>query len=185
MRKLWAAGAAIVVCLAFGGVPALAQEASNSPTVSPVVVSGTWGCTKTDPGTRGTSDGLMWGGTGARDQVLECDLALSDPRVIGPTTITFNDDCFGAECIFWGTLVIEGPDGGWDCLFSGTPDPTGGNDGLLLHVCPGRGGYSGLTFMAQPAVSFYDTADFGDGTNIRGVIYQGPPPAPFAAPASE
>ena len=112
MRRMWAASAAMLVCLVLGGMPALAQKASNSPTVSPVVVSGTWGCTKTDPGTRGTSDGLMWGGTGARDQVLECDLALSDPRVIGPTTITFNDDCFGAECIFWGTLVIEGPDGG-------------------------------------------------------------------------
>jgi hypothetical protein len=184
MRKLWAAGASVVACLALGGGLALAQEASNSPTVSPVVVSGTWSCTKTDPGTRGTSDALMWSGTGARDQVLACDLALDDPRVIGPTTITFNDDCFRADCIFWGTLVIEGPDGGWDCRFSGTPDPSGANDGLLLLVCPGRGSYGGLTFMAQQAVSFSGTADFGDGTSIRGLIYQGPPPPPFE-PASD
>jgi hypothetical protein len=127
----------------------------------------------------------MWGGTGVRDEVLACDLALSDPRVVGPATITFNDDCFRADGIFWGTLVIEGPDGGWDCRFSGTADPTGGNDGLLLHVCPGRGGYSGLTFMAQQAVSFSGTADFGDGTSMRGLIYQGPPPPPFEAPAGE
>ena len=31
MRRLWAAGAAMVVCLALGGMPALAQEASESP----------------------------------------------------------------------------------------------------------------------------------------------------------
>ena len=88
MRRLWVAGAAMLVCLVLGTIPAAAQKASDSPTISPVVVSGTWGCTKTDPGTRGTSDGLMWGGTGARDQVLACDLALDDPRVVGPTTIT-------------------------------------------------------------------------------------------------
>jgi hypothetical protein len=187
MRRMWAAGAAGLMCLALGGVPALAQEASNRPPVSPVAVSGTWDCTRTVPGRRGTSDGLMWGGTGVRGQVLACDLALSDPRVIGPTTITFNDDCFGAECVFWGSLVIEGPDGGWDCRFSGTPDPTGANDGLLLYVCPGRGGYSGLTFMVQQAVSFSGTADFGDGTSMHGLIYQGPPPpwAPLPSPASE
>ena len=32
MRRLWAAGAAIVTCLALGGLPALAQEASPSAT---------------------------------------------------------------------------------------------------------------------------------------------------------
>jgi hypothetical protein len=31
MRRLWAAGAAIVACLALGGVPALAQETSEGP----------------------------------------------------------------------------------------------------------------------------------------------------------
>jgi hypothetical protein len=31
MRRLWAASAAIVVCLALGGIPAVAQEASEGP----------------------------------------------------------------------------------------------------------------------------------------------------------
>ena len=32
MRRMWAASAAIVTCLALGGVPALAQEGSAVPT---------------------------------------------------------------------------------------------------------------------------------------------------------
>jgi hypothetical protein len=39
--------------------------------------------------------------------------------------------------------------------------------------------------MAQQADSFSGAADFGDGTNIRGVIYQGPPPPHIAVPAGE
>ena len=33
MRRLWAAGAAMLVCLAFGGMPALAQSDSPKPEV--------------------------------------------------------------------------------------------------------------------------------------------------------
>jgi hypothetical protein len=36
MRRLWAAGAAIVVCLTLGGLPALAQEAESPARPSPV-----------------------------------------------------------------------------------------------------------------------------------------------------
>ena len=60
----------------------------------------------------------------------------------------------------------------------------GGNDGLVLDICTGTGGYDGLTFMAQQAISFRGTADFGDGTGIHGVIYEGPPPPPFASLSS-
>ena len=167
------------MALSLAGLPAVAQEATGDPVVSPVVVSGAGdpGCTVLDRGTRGTSDGLMQGGTGARDQILECALTLDDPRISGPASITFNDDCFGADCIFWGSMAIEGPEGSWDCAFSGAPDPTGLNDGLILQVCPGAGAYRGLTFIAQQAISFYGPADFGDGSYIHGVIYQGPPPA--------
>ena len=45
MRRMWAAGAAIVMCLSLGGVPALAQEASPTATATPaptpsVIVTG-------------------------------------------------------------------------------------------------------------------------------------------------
>ena len=133
-------------------------------------------------------DGLVQGATGARDQTLDCVLTMSDPRVSGTSRVTFNDDCFatsvGWECIIWGASLLEGPDGDWDCTYSGTGDPMGGNDGLVLDTCTGTGGNSGLTFMAQQAISFSSPADFGDGTSIHGVIYEGPPPPPFDSPPS-
>jgi hypothetical protein len=45
MRKLWAAGAAILVCLALGGVPVLAQSPATSPVqMTPAMVTGTSDC---------------------------------------------------------------------------------------------------------------------------------------------
>ena len=35
MRRLWAAGAAMVVCLTLGGLPALSQEAGPSASLPP------------------------------------------------------------------------------------------------------------------------------------------------------
>ena len=192
MRRLWGASAAVVVCLTLSGVPALAQE-SPEPSFEqplPLVATGMSGpCTTIDKGTRGTSDGLVTWATGARDQTFECVMTMSDPRVSGTAMGTFNDDCFaggpqGFECLFWGSQRIEGPDGDWDCSYSGTGDPMGGNDGLILHTCRGTGGYDGLAFLAQEVVSFEGPADFGDGTSIHGVLYQGPPPPPFVSPAS-
>jgi len=193
MRRVWTASTAIMVCLALGGVPVAAQESPEpgSDLPLPIVATGNGtACTTLERGTRGTSDGLVKWATGARDQTFECKMMMSDPRVSGTATGTFNDDCFGGgprgfECVFWGSQTIEGPDGSWDCTYSGTGDPTGENDGLVLHVCAGGGGYDGLTFLAQEVVSFEDPADFGDGTSIHGVLYEGPPPPPFAAPASE
>ena len=43
MRRMWAAGAAIVVCLALGGAPAVGQEAS-APAPGPALVTGTETC---------------------------------------------------------------------------------------------------------------------------------------------
>ena len=191
MCKLWAAGAAVLVCLVFGGLPATAQESPepSSELPLPLVTTGNSDCTVLDRGTRGTSDGLVQGAEGARDEILDCVLTMSDPRVSGTARLTFNDDCFatgvGWECIFWGASLLAGPDGDWDCTYSGTGDPMGGNDGLILNTCTGTGGYSGLTFMAQQAISFSSLRpDFGDGTSIHGVLYEGPPPPPFADPPS-
>ena len=69
MRKVWAAGAAIVMCLALGGLPALAQESSESPAptmpTGEVVFTGTATC-----------------GFGSPEEWL-----TSDPMVTGPCSI--------------------------------------------------------------------------------------------------
>jgi len=101
MRRLWAATAAVLVCLAVGVMPALAQE-SPEPSSSlplPMVTTGNADCTVLDRGTRGTSDGLVQGAEGARDEILDCVLTMSDPRVSGTARVTFNDDCFAMGMI--------------------------------------------------------------------------------------
>ncbi|MGB9375415.1 MAG: hypothetical protein WCA82_14790, partial [Jiangellales bacterium] len=81
--------------------------------------------------------------------------------------------------------VLEGPTGGWDCSWAGTSDPTGANDGLVFAVCPGTGGYGGLTYVFQHVYGSSGSGvidgDFGDGTSIFGLIFEGEmPPIPEA-----
>ena len=106
---------------------------------------------------------------------------MSDPRVSGIYTNTFNSQRFspssvypGEDCIFWGTHVLDGPDGGWDCTWKGTDDPTGENWILILLTSPGTGAFDGLTYLAYHVAE--GANDFGDGTTFHGIIYEGPPP---------
>jgi len=181
---------AIVALFAAASAAAVAEDDGGSaePAMGlPVVVTGDSSCTVIERGTSATPYVLIPGSDSRiRDQQLECVATMSDPRVSGTSTVTFNDDCFdsdsGSSCVFWGGGEIVGPDGRWQCTFTGTGDPYGRNDGLLSQVCRGTGGYEGLTYMGQGAVSFYETGDFGNGTNAYGLIYEGDPPPP-AAPA--
>jgi hypothetical protein len=165
MRRLRAAGAVIVICLA-PGLPAVAQEGSPVP-AAPVYVTGTESCgDRSSPGRR-MSNGVEH----ARGEVAECVDTMSDPRVDGAWVNTMNGDCFGAHtpCFLWGTHVLDGPEGGWQCSWSGTDFPVS-NGYLLIGVCPGTGGYEGLTYVFQ-----HGTEDFGDGTTFHGYIYEGRP----------
>jgi len=75
-----------------------------------------------------------------------------------------------------GTNEVIGPDGRWECAYTGTSDPHGRNDGLVSAMCRSTEGYAGLTYMWQLALSFDGTGDFGGETNMHGLIYEGPPP---------
>jgi len=122
-----------------------------------------------------------------RGQVMECEDDMSDARVSGTYTNVANWDGFPdlGKVIVWGTHALEGPTGGWDCSWAGTDDPTGANDGLVFGVCPGTGEYDGLTYVFQHV--WNDTpdgiadGDFGDGTSIFGIIYEGAPPVEMEA----
>ena len=69
MRRLWAAGAAVMVCLASTSVPALAQEEATA-------VTGTESCSVVDAGTPSTVDGVM--------QVTDMVIACTDTMNRGP-----------------------------------------------------------------------------------------------------
>ena len=116
MRGLGAAAAAIA------GMPGTRWAAGRGAGVAWALIRATSvGCNGDErplydhrPGDRGTSDGLVKWATGARGQTFECQMTMSDPRVSGTATGTFNDDCLpespqGFECVFWGSQTHRGP----------------------------------------------------------------------------
>lgn len=151
----------------------------------PVAVTGIETCTITRMGVMTYSDGVER----FRDHLLDCLDTMSDPRVSGHYTNHFNYDCYGGDdCIFWGTHVLDGPDGGWACSYTGTTNPTTAYEYLGLLVCPGTGTYDGLTYTSYHGFNVNDeSADFGNGMSYGGLIYKDPPPpwGPLPSAASE
>ena len=172
MRRHWAAGAAIMVCLMLGGLSALGQEASEVPSGA-VWVTGTASCPTVDPGTTTTVDGVEQ----VRGRVAACTYTSSDPRVAEPTTNSVNLDCFeltpagaGESCWGWGSL--ESPNWtGYGTIV------TEDSWGFVSHVTMiGRGTNAGWTWIVT------DTPE-----GFSGLLYEGDPP-PFevtASPAGE
>jgi hypothetical protein len=149
MRRLSAAGAAIVVCLALGGVPALAQDGA-------VAVTATQDCSWEH-----TWD---WGA---------CTYTASDPRVTGTLTLTGRSEVTvpgtytpGLE---WLTVTLQGPDGTWTGHYYVFHDTAG--TAHVLGVFAGDGSYEGWTYVDSVTVP-------GSG-DIVGVLYPGPLPPPF------
>lgn len=169
MRRMWAAGAAIVLCLALGGLPVLAQDAVEEAPAGVTMVTGNEGCQEPTPGIWHET---AWGGY-QRGDAHWCEDTMSDPRVSGSWFNAYNHDCYGVEteqafCVFRGTRVLDGPDGGWDCTWTGL-ELVAENTGLPISgICPGTGGYEGLTYVFQHSGSMV-------GASIRGVIYEGEP----------
>ena len=73
-------------------------------------------------------------------------------------------------CIFRGTHVLDGPDGGWECTWTASDFPVEHDGVLVIGICPGTGEYEGLTYTFQ-----HTGESFDDGTSFRGAIYEGPP----------
>ena len=170
-----------MLTLALLGGPATlvqAQEEPTGPSDLPVLVTGTEVCGGRSSGETTQAPN---GAESHRDLVGTCTNTMSDPRVSGRYTNAFNSQCFSPsgvyaseDCIFWGTHVLDGPDGGWDCTYSGADDPSGKIWGLVQLTCPGTGAYEGLTYLAYHV--FGGAEDFGDGTSYHGIIYEGPRP---------
>ena len=164
MRRMWAAGAAIVMCLALGGVPGVAQ----SPAVpeGPVAVQDTL--------TRSMSKNFTVTIEGdvqhLRDGGLACSVTASDPRLDGVRqTLHADCDCTDAGgCACWGPWEGTGASGGWTGYFV-SAEPYGLTPGTVM-VAQGTGGYAGLTWVENHV----PTGDMVYGGN--GMVYQGPPP---------
>lgn len=157
--------------------------AATSPAPASVVrVHGTESCSVTRMGDNTDVPGAI----GLRDHELVCTDTMNDPRVSGPWINVFNMDCYGGEgvdCVFWGTEELTTADGGWACTYAGSEDPTGDNWGQVFIVCPGTGGFAGLTYVTQHVFDAGTDGSFRrppgsptDRISYSGMIYQGPPP---------
>ena len=174
MSRSLAAAAAMLVCLALGGMPVLAQEAGSQPPGGMVFVTGTEACGARSPfQMKDDPNGV----TTLRGAAATCSNNMSDPRVSGAWLNTMDMDCYGdGFCLLSGTHVLDEPEGGWDCSWVSSNFPVADEDYvgdwpyLIIGVCPGTGGYEWLTFVFQ-----HTDQTFPGDTSFHGVIYEGSP----------
>ena len=141
MRRMWAASAAIVVCLALGGLPVAAQDASPPPSTPSGFsqvhsLPGGGACTPVNQG---------W------PMELACTELTNDLRVNGQATrllelgpLSPTDSLDG---LFWWDVIIHGPDGDWTGPGYGVRDMDGTVHGV--EMLTGHGAYAGLVYAAS------------------------------------
>jgi hypothetical protein len=191
MRRLWAAGVAILVCLALGGVPVTAQW-DNARVVRGTITD----CVVTTPGTTTLVGATSEGPRQIRDRIEACTFlegpdagwTEGDARLAGTGTNVVNLDITQpnagmwdpeqvSSTLRWGTWEIAGPEGSWVGPWVGL----GGQPYLL--VAEGTGTYAGLTLVATMPV-IYDDTDGHDRGVFEGLVYEGPPPEWGPPPAA-
>ncbi len=184
MHRRWAAAMATSLCLAFGGVPAMAQDASpaadSSPAASPAAtpgpatwVTGTADCYVADLGDHSTdADGVLH----FRDGTFECRMRTDDPRVSGThSTTTWNADIWGpidlsrGEVVQWANVRLENDGGVWEGQLTGVASLADVGDIIVIWY-RGTGDYAGLSYFEQWTAR--------DPWTIQGLIFPGDPPTP-------
>jgi hypothetical protein len=174
----------MALCLALGGMPALAREAStagdSSPTTSPAAtfgqvawVTGTADCYVTDLGDHNTdAEGVQH----FRDGTFKCQMRTDDPRVSGThSTTTWNADIWGpsdlnrGEVVQWATVRLENEGGVWEGQLTGVASLADVGDIIIIWY-KGSGGYAGLSYFEQWAER--------DPWTVQGLIFPGDPPTP-------
>jgi hypothetical protein len=152
----------MLICLALGGVPVVAQEASIPP--GPVVVATALTCTYTL-----ASSAYEGGVQHLRGGEFTCDMTADDARLTGTVTVQVNCDCTSAGCSCWG--ATDGPQnegGGWAGFFvSAEPESAAP---ATVWVSEGTGAHEGWTWVLnhQPAGDMV-----WEGTAM---LYPGAPP---------
>jgi hypothetical protein len=121
-----------------------------------------------------------------RGTSVECVSAMSDPRVTGTYPITSNADCLGgAGCLFWGNHVIEGPEGSWDCEWTGSRTVSWMTESW--RTCSGS--VSAVAHTRDSPFAWNHVigpdAAFGDGKSFHGMVYADGLPAMTAASVAD
>ena len=164
MRRLWAAGAAILMCWTLGGLPVMAQSPSPSSPPGMAAVTGKDTCDFTNY------------------PVMKCAEVASDPRVSGTAkrTITLEPPTADQGALMWNDVTLTGPQGTW----------TGAGYGVLLldgsirnvEIMSGSGAYQGLVYATGGTVGADGNATYA-GLIQRGTMPPGFPVASAASPS--
>jgi hypothetical protein len=167
MRLTLAAAVALVLLGATSGV-AVAQV---DPGTAVWVTGSDVDCAVVQ-GPEATTEGTLHS---YRGMGLACTAEMSDPRLSGPASKVYNEDCYDEwPCVYWGTHEIEGPDGTWVGAYAGTFDPEQQANGYFAFT--GTEAYEGLAFVGRAVGAF------GAPATVEGLVYEGDPP-PIAVPA--
>lgn len=168
---------AAMAILAVSVLPATAQsaEAIADPTLPAAFTGSIAFGGQVRSGTVETVDGRTESRGSAHAPTI---VAMSDPRLDGDVTISFDTDEYtgpdGATyTVGSGTWRIENPDGAWQ----GSYDIVITDDysSVVTTTLAGEGGYAGMSAVWEQALT-------GSGWDLRGVIFPAAPPAPPTAP---
>lgn len=179
MLRPWRSTSGAVAILVFWALGVVGAMATAGASELPILVTGTHECGRPMPGFQTFVD--EDGTESFRGRFGTCTDEMSDPIVSGIWRRTLNAQCAspsdiypGADCVFWGGQLLDNPDSGWDCTFTGFDDPSGRNWGVVHGVCAGYGGYEGLNYVFRRAIE--GERDLGDGASVHGIVYEGPSP---------
>ena len=167
--RLSLVGSAILALLGGMGGAAMAQddEAGSLDWTQSTMFSGTSTYKAVGFGSRTEEDILR-----QRGFTTECTEEMSDPRVSGVSTTTWDNDCYPwIGCVGWGTFELVGPDGSWVGTFTQTLGH--GDEGLMLNTAIGEGtdGYEGWAYIAHST----SPDPYMQGT-IEGFVFPGDSP---------
>jgi hypothetical protein len=106
-----------------------------------------------------------------------CMVTTDDPRVSGNRSSTWNMDLWGRlgishELVQWGTQRLENDGGAWEGSATGVANYPSSPGDIIVHWYRGTGGYAGL--------SYFELWTGFEPWKIRGQIFQGDPPPPYA-----
>lgn len=179
----------VAVGLLAAATPALAQAPPPLDGNTGVVTGQIIPVLNLEPGTIERTDPIVEDGRrvagieSVRNQVWQHQAELSDPRLAGTMTTTWNWDDFDTltdTSVAWGTITIENEHGSWSGTFTGAEYPAGLMDTHAWMI--GSGDYAGLAaFLCLqcpshgPALA-YD-ADATHAWGASGLVFVGSPPS--------
>ena len=159
-------------------VAGCAAGRSPKPTPTPVtygpvtLVTGTHQCPGVNWDWTTDPDGTLH----LRDLPIECIDTTDDPRVSGTHTASANMDVWGTldkgAGVQWASVRLENAGGAWEGRQLGVASLPGRGD-IMEFWYRGTGGYEGLSYFALVTGS--------EPWKIRGQIFPGDPPPPYAA----